>query len=130
MSKNLQKTLAGALATMSVMSIATPVMATTVDIDALYKNAYDALMALDSKQTTAEMFANAKSAFEAAPAGLVQKPGSNGTGSSSNGTVSNGAVATGDTVNVSALAGLFLSLLMIAAFMKRKTFLGSFEKDE
>ena len=43
MSKNLQKTLAGALATMSVMSIATPVMATTVDIDALYKNAYDAM---------------------------------------------------------------------------------------
>lgn len=28
---------------MSVMSIATPVMATTVDIDALYKNAYDAM---------------------------------------------------------------------------------------
>ena len=97
---------------------------------AAYKNAYDALMALDSKETTAEMFANAKSAFEAAQAGLVQKPGSNGTGSSSNGTVSNGAVATGDTVNVSALAGLFLSLLMIAAFMKRKTFLGFFEKDE
>ena len=71
---------------------------------AAYKNAYDALMALDSKETTAEMFANAKSAFEAAQAGLVQKPGSNGTGSSSNGTVSNGAVATGDTVNVSALA--------------------------
>jgi hypothetical protein len=43
MSKNLQKTLAGALATMSVMSIATPVMATTVDIDTLYKNAYDAM---------------------------------------------------------------------------------------
>lgn len=97
---------------------------------AAYKNAYDALMALDSKETTAEMFANAKSAFEAAQAGLVQKPGSNGTGSSSNGTVSNGAVATGDTVNVSALVGLFLSLLMIAAFMKRKTFLGFFEKDE
>lgn len=92
---------------------------------AAYKNAYDALMALDSKETTAEMFANAKSAFEAAQAGLVQKPGSNGTGSSSN-----GAVATGDTVNVSALVGLFLSLLMIAAFMKRKTFLGFFEKDE
>ena len=36
------------------------------------KNAYDALMALDSKETTAEMFANAKSAFEAAQAGLVQ----------------------------------------------------------
>lgn len=97
---------------------------------AAYKNAYDALMALDSKETTVEMFANAKSAFEAAQAGLVQKPGSNGTGSSSNGTVSNGAVATGDTVNVSALVGLFLSLLMIAAFMKRKTFLGFFEKDE
>ena len=47
---------------------------------AAYKNAYDALMALDSKETTAEMFANAKSAFEAAQAGLVQKPGSNGTG--------------------------------------------------
>lgn len=40
---------------------------------AAYKNAYDALMALDSKETTAEMFANAKSAFEAAQAGLVQK---------------------------------------------------------
>ena len=92
---------------------------------AVYKKAYDALMALDSKETTAEMFANAKSAFEAAQAGLVQKPGNNGTGSSSN-----GAVATGDTVNVSALAGLFLSLLMIAAFMKRKTFLGLFGKDE
>ena len=44
MSKNLQKTLAGALATMSVMSIATPVMATTVDIDALYKNSFSVLV--------------------------------------------------------------------------------------
>ena len=76
------------------------------------------------------MFENEKYEFKDEKEGLVQKPGSNGTGSSSNGTVSNGAVATGDTVNVSALAGLFLSLLMIAAFMKRKTFLGFFEKDE
>lgn len=55
MSKNLQKTLAGALATMSVMSIATPVMATTVDIDALYKNAYDAMRKAQETQTQTDI---------------------------------------------------------------------------
>lgn len=97
---------------------------------AAYKKAYDALMALDSKETTAEMFANAKSAFEAAQAGLVKKGSSENTGSSSNGAITNGAVATGDTMNVSALAGLFLSLLTIAALMKRKAFFRLFGKDE
>lgn len=44
MSKNLQKVLAGSLATLSTLSIATPVIASNVDVDALYKNAYEATL--------------------------------------------------------------------------------------
>lgn len=51
MSKNLQKTLAGALATISTVSIATPVMATSVDVDAIYKNAYDAMRKAQAEDT-------------------------------------------------------------------------------
>ena len=51
MSKNLQKTLAGALATISTVSIATPVMATSVDIDTVYKNAYDAMRKAQAEDT-------------------------------------------------------------------------------
>lgn len=43
MSKNLQKILAGSLATLSSLSVATPVMATTTDISTLYQNAYNAM---------------------------------------------------------------------------------------
>lgn len=64
MSKNLQKTLAGALATMSVMSIATPVMATTVDIDALYKNAYDAMRKAQETKTQTDINAAMKLIWE------------------------------------------------------------------
>ncbi len=51
MSKNLQKTLAGALATISAVSIATPVLGTNVDIPTLYQNAYDAMRKAENDKT-------------------------------------------------------------------------------
>lgn len=49
---------------MSVMSIATPVMATTVDIDALYKNAYDAMRKAQETKTQTDINAAMKLIWE------------------------------------------------------------------
>lgn len=53
MSKNLQKTLAGALATISTVSIATPVMAAS--IDEIYVNAYEAMRKAENDRTQASI---------------------------------------------------------------------------
>ena len=55
MSKTIRKIITGTLAAMSTVSIATPVMASTMDIDTLYKNAYDAMKKAQETESQADI---------------------------------------------------------------------------
>ena len=55
MSKNLQKILAGSLATLSSLSVVTPVMGATVDVDTLYKNAYEAMRTAEKTEKQSDI---------------------------------------------------------------------------
>ena len=86
-----------------------------------------------SKQKEIDAYADA---IEAAIGNLVLKhkrcgtagTPDNGTSGTPNGGSSNGAAATGDSVNVSVMAALLLSLLAIVVLMRRKNVLESFGK--
>lgn len=89
-----------------------------------------------SKQKEIDAYADA---IEAAIGNLVLKQQNgggtagtpdNGTSGTPNGGSSNGAAATGDSVNVSVMAALLLSLLAIVVLMRRKMFLNLSGKDD
>ena len=89
-----------------------------------------------SKQKEIDAYADA---IEAAIGNLVLKQQNgggtagtpdNGTSGTPNGGSSNGTAATGDSVNVSVMAALLLSLLAIVVLMRRKMFLNLSGKDD
>ena len=113
----------------------------SVYTDDSVKDLKDVLAGIDenlprSKQKEVDAYADA---IEAAIGNLVLKQQNgggtagtpdNGTSGTSNGGSSNGAAATGDSVNVSVMAALLLSLLAIVVLMRRKMFLNLSGKDD